>query len=264
MNKPTRLFLAAVSLIMFLAACDGPEEVAREPRYRASKIEEIGYKRELTYNESGQVVKITSTSEMVDKEVISSIQEIEYDLQGNISKLVVDDHVEFFYTWENEKIVVTEEKYDGDSFQRYSFSYHADGQVKEMLIHKYLPEGLKLAGKVSYAFYADGNLSTTKNFTFKEDVAYELETIYELDRYDDRESVDSEFDLHTLNPKMRMHRNNPGRMVMKNKNGVAVSIEDYVFEYNLQGLPLKRESTITFLHMGSTGSFITNYFFEEY
>jgi hypothetical protein len=52
-------------------------------------------------------------------------------------------------------------------------------------------------------------------------------------------------------------------MVSKNKNGVAFSIEDYVYDYNVYGYPVKRESTITFLHIGSTGSYITHYFYEK-
>jgi hypothetical protein len=175
----------------------------------------------------------------------------------------VDSEAEFFYTWENDRIVKTEEHRNGVPFQRYIFLYQVSGLVKEMLIYRYEQSEIMLKGKISYAFDADRNISSVRNFSFNENIAFELETIYEYDRYDHHESVDSQFDIQTLNSSLELHKNNPGRMVSKNRNGVAYSIEDYVYEYNSTGLPLKRESTITFLHIGSTGSYVTNYFFEE-
>ena len=111
--------------------------------------------------------------------------------------------------------------------------------------------------------FLNENLSSVKNFDYKSDVGFELTSLNEYDRYDNYESVDLRFNLHTLNPSLQLFRNNPGRMISKNKNGITSSIEDYVYEYGTHKMPVICETTITFLHNGSTGSFVTHYVFEE-
>jgi hypothetical protein len=130
-----------------------------------------------------------------------------------------------------------------------------------MITYRHQHESVKLMGKILYAFDLNGNLSSVKEFSYL-NAGFFLEMMYDYDRYDNLPSADTPFNFHTLNPAMQLHKNNPGRMVMKNQNGLTVSIEDYVYEY-AEGYPVRRESTTTFLHTGSTGLYETHYFFEE-
>lgn len=259
MKKTTLPFVLSIAAFTFVSCSD--DAPAKRNEFRPVRLEEVAYKRELIYNSAGQVVKVVSESQMPDKDVITTVQELEYNEEGKIVSSNFDDDRLYEYTWEGDKIVKTEERENGVPLNRFTFSYHANGLIKEMLTYKYENGSATQVGKVTYAFDPSGNISSVKEFSFK-DNAYSLESIYEYDRYDNMPSVDSHFDFHTLNTGMQLHKNNPGRMVSKNKNGVAFSIEDYVYEYDANGFAKKRESTITFLHIGSTGSYETHYFFE--
>jgi hypothetical protein len=252
-------------VVLFISILTGCEQADPKPaKFRPSRIEEIGYKRQLTYDAGGRLTTIISTSVMVDKQPITTVQKIEYDAEARISRSIIDNEREYTYEWSDSRLAATEEIEKGRTTNRYEFVYDAGGGLKEMLTYQHGASGLVLIGKVAYAFYADGNLSSVKSFDYEEGFGYELKAMYEYDRYDHAESVDSKFDVNPLMRGIRLHKNNPGRMVTKNKNGVAVSIEDYAYAHTLNGLPLKRETTITFLHTGSTGSYVTNYFFEQY
>ncbi|HEY0743373.1 MAG TPA: hypothetical protein VGD40_18020 [Chryseosolibacter sp.] len=252
---PLLLFLAAFAL-----SCND-DAPAQKKTFRPVRMEEVSYKRELIYNPSGQVIEVVSESQMPDKDVITTVQEFEYNGEGKIVSSNLDYKRHYQYTWKNDKIVKTEEFENGVPLNRFTFSYHSNGLIKEMLTYKYENGSATQVGKVTYAFDPSGNISSVKEFSFK-DSAYSLESIHEYDRYDNMPSVDSHFGFHTLNTGMQLHKNNPGRMVSRNKNGIAFSIEDYVYEYDVNGFVKKRESTITFLHIGSTGSYETHYFFE--
>lgn len=255
------LYLLIAALATF-SACDEDETPVKDKQFRALRMEEVAYKRELFYNDAGQVTRILSESQMPDKELISTVQDFEYNENGKIASSLIDNEKLYQYTWENGQISKTEELLKGVPTSRYVFHYHSNGLIKEMQTYVYDSGEPRLKGKVAYAFDPSGNVSAVKEFSFK-DQAYSLEMIYEFDRYDNFPSADSYFDFHTLNTGLQLHRNNPGRMVSKNKNGVAFSIEDYVYDYTSTGLVTKRETTLTFLHIGSTGSYETHYFFEE-
>lgn len=258
-----------LSLVFSLAAflflsCEDDEQPIKKTAYRPIRMEEVSYKRELIYDEAGQVVKVVSESEMPDGEVISTFQEFGYDEEGNITTATIANESSFEYVWENGRIVQTEELFKGIPFQRYLFSYQSNGLIREMLTYRYQNGTVKLMGKIVYAFDPSGNLSSVKDFGYYGAAGFILEMMYEYDRYDNLPNADAQFNFHTLNPGIQLHKNNPGRMVMKNQSGVTGSIEDYVYEYSVEGYPVKRESTTTFLHTGSTGSFETHYFFEEF
>jgi hypothetical protein len=261
MNK-NQLTLAFLLLSLIFISCGDDTTPTRKTTYRPLRIEEVAYKRELIYNQEGQITKVVSESQMPDNEKISTVQEFNYSVENKIATLLIDNERLFQYTYEEGRIVKTEETVKGIPSYRYIFTYRTDGMIKEMHTYKYEGSGAKLMGKINYAFDPDGNISSVKEFSFQ-DPGYSLEMIYEYDRYDNFTSADSHFDFHTLNTGLQLHKNNPGRMVSKNKNGVAFSIEDYVYDYNVNGYPVKRESTITLLHIGSTGSYITHYFFEK-
>jgi hypothetical protein len=261
MNKRSVFGFTIVATSIFLSSCEDDAPLKKK-EYRPLRIEEAGYKRELMYNEASQVTKIVSESEMPDGEVITTVQEFQYDGEGKIVTSLIDNDRLYHYTWEENRVVKTEQAEKGIPVHRFIFSYHSDGRIREMLTYTYGNGSVQLKGKITYAFDAGGNISSVKEFSFQE-TAYMLESIYEYDRFDNFPSADSHFDFHALNPGLQLHKNNPGRMVSKNKNGIAFSIEDYVYEYNENNHPVKRESTITFLHIGSTGSYETHYFFEE-
>jgi hypothetical protein len=262
MSTYFRLASSLVIVAVLISSCEDDNTISKKPTLRPLRIEEVAYKREIIYNAAGQVAQVLTESEMPDKQIISTVQEFEYDQNGKIVSSLIDNDRRYEYNWDGEKISKTEEKVNGVSTYRYLFSYQSNGMVKEMLSYKYEGTNVNLIGKVTYAFSPDGNISSVKEFSFS-DGAYLLASIVEYDRYDNSPSADSHFDFHTLNPGLQLHKNNPGRMVQKNKNGVAYSIEDYVYEYGTNGYPVKRESTLTFLHIGSTGSYETRYFFEE-
>ncbi|HEY0654298.1 MAG TPA: hypothetical protein VGD65_14260 [Chryseosolibacter sp.] len=254
--------LPLLGAFLFLISCE-EETPKKQKQYRPLRIEEVAYKRELVYNPAGQVIRVISESVMPDKEVISTIQEFEYSNEGRMTTSVIDNERRYQYMWEGDRIVKTEELVNGIATNRFTFSYRANGQIKEMLTYVYDGATPRLKGKVAYAFDPSGNLSSVTEFSFHETALY-LETINEFDRYDSHPSIDSYFDFHVLNTGMHLHKNNPGRMVSKNKNGVAYAIEDYTYDYNTDGYAVKRETTLTFLHVGSTGSYETHYFFEEF
>lgn len=254
------LFLSIASFSIL--SCQEDVAPVKTKQYRPLRIEEAAFKRELIYNEAGQVTKIVSESQMPDQEKISTVQEFEYTREGKIASSLIDNERLYQYTYEGGRVVKTEELEKGIPAHRFVFEYQPGGLIKEMVTYKYEGGQATLTGKITYSFDVNGNISSAKEFSFSEP-GYSLEMLYEYDRYDNFPSADAHFNFHALNTGLQLHKNNPGRMVTKNKNGVAFSIEDYVYEYNVSGYPVERESTITFLHIGSTGSYTTHYFFEE-
>jgi hypothetical protein len=255
-------FVCIFSATILFFSCQDDVELGSSKKYRPLRIEETDYKRELFFNGVEQVIKIVSESYMPDRDVISTEQRFEYDSEGRIVKSIFDDGRHYDYTWEDGHIVRTEEFEKGVHAKRFIFSYQSNGLVKEMVSYTYEGSEPKVAGKIVYAFDVNKNISSVKEFSFT-DSGFLLGSIYEYDRYDNFSSADSRFDFHSLNPSLHFHRNNPGRMVSKNKNGLEFCIEDYVYEYNTSGYPVKRETNVTFLHTGSTGSYETRYFFQE-
>jgi hypothetical protein len=261
MKRLLNYFLFSIASAALLS-CEDESNSVKKTEYRPLRIEEVAYKRELIYNEAGQVAEIISESEMPDKEIISTVQEFEYNSDGKIVSSRIDNERLYQYSYEAGQVVKTEELLNGIALNRFVFSYQTNGLVKEMMIYQYENGDVTLRGKINYAFDVNSNVSSVKEFSY-DAPGFALELIYEFDRYDNFPSADSHFDFHTLNPALQLHKNNPGKMVSINKNGVTFSIEDYVYDYNDKGYPVKRESTITFLHIGSTGSYTTHYFFEE-
>jgi hypothetical protein len=261
MNKPSNFVFALVSASLFLLSCED-NNIVKKKDYRPLRIEEVAYKRELVYNSAGQVIRIVSESQMPDRESITTVHELSYSADGNIISSRIDDERLYLYSWAEGRIVKTEEFEQGNPSRQFVFSYQTNGLLKQMLSYKHEGDDVAVTGKTNYTFDSNGNLSSVKEFGFA-DSGFALESIYEYDQYDNLPCVDSQFDFYTLNIGVKLYKNNPGRMVSKNKNGSPVSIEDYVYAYNPEGYPVKRESTITFLHSGSTGSYETYYFFEE-
>jgi hypothetical protein len=73
MTKRSKLYLMLAALLIVFAACEYEDEPVTAVQHRASRIEQIAYKRELIYNGSGQLIKVVSESTLPDKEVLSTI-----------------------------------------------------------------------------------------------------------------------------------------------------------------------------------------------
>ena len=258
-NYLNAVVLAGMSLSFI--ACDQETQTMPEPEVRAVKMEEEGYRRELSYNDKGKLVAIKSTSIMPDKSFIETIQKIEFDESGRLARTIIDDSWRMEYTYEGNRIVRTDEYRNSQPHQVHMFVYNVAGRMVEMLTVRENGDGIIPVSKISNVYDLEGNVMESMNYVFEKD-KFELTSTFVYSGYDSMQSGDHHFGAHALNPLVKLHENNPGKMIVKNFNGFVTSTEEYTYQYNIQNLPVLRYTTVTFPFNGNTGIYKSEYFYE--
>jgi len=70
------------------------------------------------------------------------------------------------------------------------------------------------------------------------------------------------FNVHPFNPFITLRKNNPGKMVTRNADGIISSVETYRYKYNAQDYAIEKTSFVK-MYNGSSGSYTTQYVFKD-
>lgn len=257
-------YLSAVILTgmsLSFIACDQDSQTMPEATIRPIKVEEEGYKRELGYNDKGKLVSIKSTSVMPDKSFIETSQKMEFDERGRIARTIIDNSWRMEYTYEGEHIVRTDEYRNSQPHQVHLFSYNVAGRMVEMLTVREDGNGVTPLSKINNVYDLEGNVMESTNYVY-ENNKFQLSSTFVYSGYDTMQSGDHHFSAHALNPLVKFHENNPGKMIVKNFNGFITSTEEYTYQYDIHNFPVLRYTTVTFPFNGNTGIYTSEYFYE--
>lgn len=231
-----------------------------ESKHSALKMEEDGYVRELIYDEDQRLITIRSTSVMPDQSTVQTVQSREYDLSGRLVKTTIDESWVMKYTYQSERIIRTDEFRNGEPHQVHLFSYNVSGRVVQMLTLREENGEEVPASRVNYVYDLEGNLMQTEHYDFERG-QFALGTTFTYSGYDMMKSNIHLFAGAAVNPIAIFHTNNPGKMVVKNFNGVITSTEDYTYQYDMHEMPTQRYTTVTFPFNGNSGVFQTEFFY---
>jgi hypothetical protein len=257
-NHLSAVILTGMSLSFI--ACDHDTQTMPESEIRPIKMEEEGYKRELSYNNKGKLVAIKSTSVMPDNSFIVTTQKMEFDERGRIARTVIDDSWRMEYTYNGDRIVRTDEYRNSQPHQVHLFTYNG-GRMVEMITVREDGNGITPVSKISNVYDLEGNVMESTNYIFEND-RFELNMTFIYSGYDSMKSGEHHFGAHALNPLVKVHKNNPGKMVVKNFNGLVTSTEEYTYQYDMHNFPVLRYTTVTFPFNGNTGIYKSEYFYE--
>lgn len=248
----------AVSLAFF--SCDQDQQTMPESKHVPLKMEEDGYVRELIYDDAKRLITVKSTSTMPDRSTVQTTQTREYDAAGRLVKISIDDNWLMQYTYRGDRIVRTDEFRNNQPHQVHIFSHNVSGRVVEMLTLREENGEAVPVSRMNYVYDLEGNLMEADHYNFERGQLV-LGTTLTYSGYDAMKSNIDSFGAHAVNPVAVFHTNNPGKMVVKNFNGVVTSTEDYTYQYDLHEMPTLRYTTVTFPFNGNSGVYQTDFFY---
>ena len=256
-----------VVLAVVLASCERNDPAPlKTPLVIPLRLELEDYKRELFFNDAGQLTTVKTFSFMPGDAVLESTTEFFYSSDGTLFKAVTDTGYRLEYSYEDGRIIRTDEYLD-DVFSRYhTFSYDDRGRVDEFLTWQEVPEfgGVVPVGREIYVYDSRDNLSNQFLYYYNPAIlGHELLTAFEYSDYDNHIEAERLFDGYAFNPGAVFRKNNPGKMVTKNKLGNTTLIDQYVYVYNERGYATRKTTTSLFPYNGSGGSYDTYYYYAE-
>ena len=224
------------------------------------------YQRELLFDDSNRLLKVNTKSFFPNDVVLESYTDYTYDAQGVLQKAETDTGYRLEYTWENQKIVRTDEYLDGVQTRYFTFSYDERNRLSEYTTWDDVPEagGIIPVYKESYLY--DQRDNVTHAFLYYYDTGlngHQLLTTMEFSDYDDMPEGESLFDAYAFNPSVKLRRNNPGKTITRNGKGITNLVDQYSYTYNSRGYPVKKVTTSVFSQSGSRGTYVTDYYYEE-
>lgn len=250
-----------------IISCDSSEDndPSAKPELRPVRLEQIDFKRELVFDDQDHLLKIISTSEFPNDVFMTSEHVFTYDDLGRPVASSTDNAWRLVYTYEGDHVVRTDEYIDDVLTQYHTFEYHPNGKLAVRLVWQDIPEegGLIPVTKETYEYDSRNNLVKSEILYYNTGTEqHELLTRFIYSEYDDKINSEALFDNMMFNPLVKFSENNPGKMVVANKNGIVSSTDEYTYLFNDQGYAIQK-TTHTTLHNGSTGSYETKYYFEE-
>jgi len=259
---------AVVVLSAVLLSCDERDTPIpqQSPLILPLRLELEDFKRELIFDEENRLSRVKTSSFMPGDVVLESTMEYFYGADGKLEKVVTDQGYRLEYTWQDDRIVRTDE-YIQETFSQYhTFSYDVKGRLHEFLTWQdILGEG-EVVAKSKAVFLYDNKDNLTDQFLYYYHTGlngHVLLTSFEYSDYDSHVEAESLFDGYAFNPEAVFSKNNPGKMVTKHGTGNISLIDQYSYVYNARGYAISKTTTSVFSHNGSLGSYETRYFYEE-
>jgi hypothetical protein len=253
-----------IASVLFLS-CDRTEvEPVKPSRILPLRLELDDYKREFSFDASDRVTTVKNTSYMPGDVVLETIIEYHYD-GDRLEKTVSANGYTLVYSYEDNRITRTDE-YLGDQLtQYYTFSYDTDGRLKEYTTWDDIPEygGVVPKARELYVYDNRDNLSHQFLYAYNHGIrGHELVSSFEFSEYDEYPEAESRFDAYAFNPQAVFRKNNPGKMVVKNRLGNTGMIDTYSYVYDASGYVTEKTTTVTYPHSGSNGFYKTRFFYQ--
>lgn len=226
---------------------------------------EAGFTKILAYNNQGKLTQIHYTTTFSDGNTLESFHDFTYHSDGRVAESKTDTGWKFVYTYNENKIVKTEEYIQGVQSDVHTFRYDPQGKIVERITYQDIPEegGVIPVSKETYEYDQNDNLIIQRLYYYTS-YAEEAKLLseFEYSDYDNKINSEEFFDIIGINPLVRLRKNNPGLMVLKNDKGNVSITEKYRYTYHEKGYPIRKLVDITH-YDGTTGSYEASYSFKE-
>lgn len=248
-------------------SCDDNEvNPSKAPLILPLRMELDDYKREFTFDAGNRVTSVKSSSYYPGEVVLETNHEYFYAADGKLEQSLNDQGFRLVYTYEGNRIVRTDEFLNGAFTQHHTFSYDSKGRLFEFITWQDIPEfgGVVPKAKEVYIYDSRDNLTNQVIYIYNSATkGHEVLTSFELSDYDNNPEAETLFAAHAFNPQAVLRRNNPGRMVTKNRLGNTGMIDQYAYVYDSRGYVTEKTTTVTYVYNGNSGSYQTLFFYQE-
>jgi YD repeat-containing protein len=260
------LLLAVVALMA--ASCDNEESTPAPqiPELVPLKMEQLDGTRELIYDASGKITGLSIVTNFVNGSKMTSVQTLTYNAAGQLTESTTDTGWRMVYTYNDKnQIVKTDEYVNGTWSQLHEYTYNDKGLLIQSIKSQNIPEegGLIPVAKDEYIYDQNGNVILQFLYYYTSfGIEAKMLTKFTFGDYDGKINTEEYFDMHPFNPFIKLRKNNPGKMIVQNANGIISSTEIYQYKYNTEGYATEKTSFTT-MHNGNTGSYVTTYTFKN-
>ena len=248
-------------------SCDDNEvRPSKTPLVLPLRMELEDYKREFTFDAANRITLVKSLSYFPGEVVLETNHEYIYAADGKLEETVNDQGFRLVYTYEGNRIVRTDEFLNGVFSQHHTFSYDAKGRLFEFTTWQDIPEfgGVIPKTKEVYLYDSRDNLTNQVIYIYNSATkGHEVLTSFELSDYDNNPEAETLFAAHSFNPHAVLRKNNPGKMVTKNRLGNTGMIDQYTYVYDARGYVTEKTTNVTYVYNGNTGSYKTLFFYLE-
>ena len=250
-----------------LASCDHSEpQPIQTSVVLPLRLEQLDFVRHFEFDGNNRLSKVRNSHRMPNNVILESTTEFLYSTDGRLEKTITGDGNRLEFEWEDGKVVRTDE-YINDQFSQYhTFSYDEKGRLKEWTMWQDIPEfgGVVPKAKEIYLYDRRDNLTNQFLYFYSHAIrGHELLTAFEYSDYDDHIEAESIFDGYAFNPAAVFRKNNPGKMVTRNRLGNSTQIDQYSYAYDIRGYAIRKTTTSLFSYSGSGGSYDTYYHYAQ-
>ena len=255
------------ALLLVLASCnlEDPSPIIDEVDLIPISFKEYNVTKTLIYDNSNRLIQIQYKTDLADGNVMLSFHDFQYDDRGRLAESSTDTGWRYLYTYCDNRIVRTDEFINGAKSDYHTFQYDYKGRLIERITYQNIPaEGGEIPVAMdTYSYDSRGNLIMLRLYYY---TSYGLESrlLTELaySDYDNKINSEEYFDILGINPLVRLRKNNPGKLMVKNDKGNVSSTETYRYTYHEKGYALTKKADVVFYN-GNSGSYEATYTFRE-
>jgi hypothetical protein len=259
--------ILSLFVLTIFTACSTDELITPTPNLKLvpEHFEQLDFSKTFEYDPTGQLTGVTMVSRLPNGATMESRQSYFYDVENRLNQTTTDNGWVLVYTLSDGQIARTDEYVNCWFTQYHTYEYNANGLLIKSFTWQNIPEegGEIRVAKDEYEYNSDGNLTTHRLYyysSFGKDPR--ILTTFTFSDYDTKLNAEDHFSAIAANPLVVFRKNNPGKMVVRNRFGNISSVETYTYEYHTKGYPTNKVTNVTFQD-GSTSSYETTYRFQN-
>ncbi len=258
------LFYLIVPLALSCDPADPTPNVV-EPELTPVSFKEADLIKTLVFDNAGRLTQIQYKTELANGNSMESFHDFQYDGQGKLAESTTDTGWHYYYSYANNRIVRTDEYINGVKSDYHLFQYDGKGKLTEKITYQNIPaEGGEIpVAKDTYSYDGQGNLLALRIYYYTS-FGLESKLLTELtySNYDDKINSEEYFDIMGINPIVRLRKNNPGKLEVRNDKGNISTTETYRYTYHKKGYALTKKTDVVFYN-GNSGGYEAMYTFKE-
>jgi hypothetical protein len=255
-SRAGRIGYALLFVLALLSSCNDRENPGPGPAI-GPKLKKVSYTpidfQEFTYNADGFLSKYYSQYNFVQNDptkVRSHTINFYYDDQKRVKELTFGSGGPVRYVYEGNVLKKTEE-YDhkGRLVIVHHYTFGGNNRLTEVRdVVNDLDDHSQRQLKRTYEYDAKGNLTALREYYLNVGTDAFVQTeVTTFEGYDDKKNPEGQLDVYPHLPHLRLRVNNPARKTRTatTDGDRVIWIEEYTYEYNAEGYPLKKVTKIT-------------------
>ena len=198
------------------------------------------YSKMYEYDEKGRIEKIHWEQRTPGKS--QGTQTLTYDEQGNLLKITEYENIYEVFTYENGRLVKSENIKDEVVKSYHLYDYDDAGHLGGMASFYLQPNGVYLKSLVFlYLNYEDGNIYKKLAYSVKETNGEEEFTLISTETYKSYQNRPNPFPMFNVIPTIVSQSKLPGGSLFEDNEKIYQY--DFTYVFNLDGMPTSRRVT---------------------